>query len=130
MKIHIERKRQPLSIHVVWLVLILAILAVYRFILPPHCLFHEVTGYPCLSRGLSRAANSLFEGDLGGMIYNNPLAVIFCAGLFFFSLLKLLEFIFKFKLNLSVGRQTALKARVMFVVLIVVNWLFLIVTGR
>jgi len=64
------------------------------------------------------------------MFYCNPLVVIFCAGLFFFSLFKLLEFIFKFKLILRFNRKTAFGARLLLVVMVAANWLFLIVSGK
>jgi len=126
----IQKSRQPLSIHVVWMIIILGILAVYKFAPPTMCVFHELTGYPCLSCGATRAANALFEGDLFGMFYYNPLVVVFCAGLFFFSLFKLLEFIFRFKLILRLNRKTALGARLLLAVMVAANWLFLIVSGR
>jgi hypothetical protein len=126
----ILKGKQPLSIHVVWMIIIFGILAVYKFIPPTVCVFHELTGYPCLSCGATRAANALFKGDLLGVFYFNPLAVIFGAGLFFFSLFKLLEYIFKFKLILRFNRKTALGARLLLVIIVAANWLFLIVSGR
>jgi len=130
MNASIQKGRQSLSIHVVWMVIIFGVLAVYKFSPPAICVFHEVTGYPCLSCGATRAANAFFEGDLTSMIYFNPLVVMFCAGLFFFSLFKLLEFIFNFKLILRFDRKTALGARLLLVVMVAANWLFLIVSGR
>jgi hypothetical protein len=104
MKFKIVKGKHPLSIHVVWLVILLLVLVGYRYLSTsvlnanPGCIFHKVTGYPCLSCGTSRAIDALFAGDFIGMLYYNPLAVLFCAGLFFFSLLKLIEFIFRFTL--------------------------------
>ncbi|MCP4580894.1 MAG: DUF2752 domain-containing protein [candidate division Zixibacteria bacterium] len=130
MNISVTKDKHPLSVHVVWMVLILGALSVYRFLPMPNCLFHELTSYPCLSCGVTRAANSLFSGDLLGMFYSNPLAVVFCAGLFFFSLFKLVEYIFRFKLTLRVESKYAFKARLIFVLLVTANWLFLVVTGK
>jgi hypothetical protein len=112
------------------MVIIFGILAIYKFTPPTVCVFHELTGYPCLSCGATRAADALFKGDFLDMFYFNPLIVVFCAGLFFFSLFKLLEFIFKFKLILRFSRKTALGARLLLVVIVAANWLFLIVSGR
>lgn len=130
MNASIQKGGQPLSIHVVWMFIIFGILAVFKFLPPTICVFHELTGYPCLSCGATRAANALFKGNLTSMFFFNPLAVMFFAGLFFFSLFKLLEFIFKFKLILRFDRKTALGARLLFAVMVAANWLFLIVSGR
>jgi hypothetical protein len=79
---------------------------------------------------MSRAADALFTGDILGMIYFNPLAVLFCAGLFFFSLFKLMEFIFKFRVFISANNKVALVVRIGVITSIIANWAFLIVTGR
>jgi len=130
MRFSITKGKHPLSIHAVWMVIILGALSVYRYLPMPDCVFHELTGYPCLSCGVPRSANSLLGGDIWGMLQSNPLAVIFCAGLFFFSLFKLSEYIFRFKLTLRVANKYAFKARLIFVLLVAANWLFLVVTGK
>jgi hypothetical protein len=110
--------------------LLLGALAVYRFMPPTICPFHSITGIPCLTCGAMRAAESFFAGDLVGMFLYNPLVVTFCGGLFFFSLFKLLEFIFGFELKVDVNRRFTLAARALAITLIAANWLFLIVAGR
>jgi hypothetical protein len=130
MNIAIARVRQPLSVHVVWMFILLIVLGSSRFLPHNQCLFHDITGYPCLSCGISRAADALFDGDILGMIYYNPLAVLFCAGLFFFSLFKLIEFIFNFRVFISANNKVALVVRIGVITSIIANWAFLIVTGR
>jgi hypothetical protein len=119
-----------LSIHAVWVFVILFLLFFYHFMPPGQCLFHDYTGLPCLSCGVTRAANSLFDGDLMGMIYFNPLIILFCAGLFFFSLFKFVEYIFKLRVRLRVNKKVASAIRIIAVLMIVANWAYLIVTGR
>ena len=128
--IRIIKAKHPLSIHIVWMLLIIAALAVYRFMPPTVCMFHSVTGVPCLSCGASRAVEAFFGGDFIGMFYYNPLIVLFCGALFFFSLFKLVEYIFKFELKIRVSEKYSLIARTLVITLIAANWLFLIVTGR
>jgi len=130
MKLKIIKGKHPLSIHIVWLVILLSILGIYRYLPPSTCIFHRVTGYPCLSCGISRAVEALFARDFIGMLYYNPLAVLFCAGLFFFSLLKLIEFIFGFTLKLSASKKVLFFVRMSLLISVVANWLFLVVTKR
>ena len=124
------RTGQPLSVHVIWMFILLVALGMAHFMPHSQCPFHSVTGYPCLSCGGTRAAEALFNGDILGMFYFNPLLVLFCGGLFFFSLFKLTEFIFKFRVFIDVNRKTASLIRIGVIMSIVANWAFLIVTGR
>jgi hypothetical protein len=136
MKIKIIRGKHPLSIHVVWFVLLLSVLGFYRYLFQVNfhadsvCIFHKITGYPCLSCGLSRSVDAFFTYDFIGMFYYNPLAVLFFGGLFFFSLFKLGEFILGFKLNFNISKKAMVFTRITLLILIVANWLFLVVTGR
>ena len=130
MAIEIIKGKHPLSVHVVWMILLIGAVAVYRFLPPSTCIFHNLTGLPCLTCGASRAAEAFFSGDFIGMLYFNPLIVVFCGILFFSSLFKLLEFIFHFELKISVSRKFPVIARTLAITLIAANWLFLIMTGR
>jgi hypothetical protein len=130
MTFHIKKAKYPLSIHVVWIFIIIFVVIAARFLPPSSCTFHELTGLPCLSCGAIRALNSLLSGDIIGTLYANPLLVLFCGGLFFFSLFKLVEYIFRFKLEVVASKRSSVIARVLAVILIAANWLFLIVTGR
>jgi hypothetical protein len=130
MNFSIAKIKQPLSVHVVWMFILLFYLGAAYFIPHTQCVFHDITGYPCLSCGATRAAEALLDGNIPGMIYYNPLLVLFCAGLFFFSLFKLAEFIFKFRVFIDVNRKTASLIRIGVIMSIVANWAFLIVTGR
>lgn len=49
--------------------------------LPP-CLFHELTGWPCLGCGGTRCARHLAHGDFAGaFLYHPGFMVFFCLGL-------------------------------------------------
>lgn len=41
----------------------------------PSCFFHEITRFPCLTCGGTRAALSLLSGDVPGALHANPLVV-------------------------------------------------------
>lgn len=130
MEFEFIRGKHPLSIHAVWLPIVLGLIVFSQLLPTGTCVFHRVTGVPCLTCGVSRAISSLLAGDIAGMLYFNPLIVLFSAGLVFFSLFKLLEFILSFHLNVRVGRKSALILRVFAVTMIAANWVFLIATGR
>jgi hypothetical protein len=130
MKVSLAKISEPLSIHIVWGMIIIFVLAISRYLPALGCPFHNLTGLPCLSCGSSRAADALWRGDFIQMFYFNPLMVTFCAGLLFFSLLKLLEYIFRLKLNIEFGRKEVVFARYFLVFTIAGNWLFLVVNKR
>jgi hypothetical protein len=130
MNIAIVKIKQPLSIHVIWGILIIALLGIMRFMLPIECLFHRLTHIPCLSCGLCRAANACWSGDFGAMFYFNPLAVTFCVGLFLFSLLKLIEYILRLKIKADLSQKTAVFLKILFGLAAAADWLFLIVSKR
>lgn len=130
MHLTIVRERQPLSIHVAWLFIVMFLFLFYRFMPPSRCLFHDITGFPCLSCGATRAAGAFLAGDLFNMIYFNPLLVLFCGGLIFYSLFKLSEFIFNFNVKVHFDRKIAQAMRITSVCLIILNWVFLIATER
>jgi len=130
MKLRNVKGKHQLSTHAVWMFLMIGLIIIALKLPAMQCPFHSITGLPCLSCGATRALTCLQNGDISGLFYNNPLLVIFCFGLFFFSLFKVAEFIFKFEFKLVFSRRFSLAARMTAIVLIAANWLFLIVTGR
>jgi len=109
---------------------LLAGLAAIRILPVPPCVFHQLTGIPCLSCGATRAATAFFEGDFLAMLHHNPLIVVSAVGLVFFSLLKLSEFIFGWSLRVGVSTMVATVIRVGAVIIIAANWMFLILSQR
>ena len=130
MKFQIVKSKHPLSVHAVWTVIIIGALVYTFWSTPKACAFHALTGRPCLTCGMTRATAALFSGDFGTALYFNPAGVLFTAALFFFSLFKLFEYIFRFELKVFLTRKLALTARLTVVFILAANWLFLIVTGR
>jgi len=130
MHLKLIKGKHRLSIHFIWMFILMAVLAIARFMPLNKCPFHAITGYPCLSCGATRAAEALFAGDFSGMIAYNPLIVLFCIGLFFFSLFKFAEFIFRFRIVMRIGNNYALAMRILAVIAVIANWAFLIVMER
>jgi hypothetical protein len=130
MKIEFQKVVAPLSIHVVWGLIITVLLVAIHFLPPGECIFHQITGYPCLTCGISRAADSFWAGDFGSMFYFNPLIVTFGTGLFLFSLLKLLEYILHLRIRVNLSQRAAVLMRVSVGLSVVANWLFLIASKR
>lgn len=54
---------------------------VFQLVRPRFCLLKCLTGVPCLACRGTRAALALFQGDLRGALWMNPLATVFIAGL-------------------------------------------------
>jgi len=94
----------------------------------PSCFFRELTGFPCVTCGGTRAAVALLSGDFAGALHANPLvaaAVIVLVGG-----------------GLAAGAIAALGrgvkeparipgwARAAVVLLLAANWLWLVVDGR
>jgi hypothetical protein len=130
MRIFIKSHNQPLSIHVIWGILLIGMVVIWPFL--PHfaCPFHQITGYPCLACGASRAVDALYGGRIVGMFGFNPLLVTFCVGLFLFSLLKLFEFILHIKIEVKLSPKAALFGKILIGLAAAANWLFLIVSNR
>lgn len=94
------------------------------------CLFHRLTGVPCLTCGAMRAVSALLEGDLAGALKLQPLAVAGGAlagaacGVYSAALL-LRQRILRVRLE-PVESRLAWAA---VIVLAVLNWLYLVHCG-
>jgi hypothetical protein len=130
MLLAVIKENRPFSIHVVWGILLVALVAGWPYLPSFNCPFHQITGIPCLSCGASRAADSFFTGNFGAMFYYNPLLVVSSAALLLFSLLKLFEYILNIKIVLKLSRKAALSGKILIGLAVAANWLFLIVSNR
>ena len=52
----------------------------------PHCVFHELTGLPCATCGMTRSAIAFFHGHFFAALKWNPLVFLFLCGLTTFDL--------------------------------------------
>ena len=83
-----------------------------------------------MSCGLTRAADAFLRGDFASMVYMNPLAVIFCAALAFYSFLKLVEYLFNFRIMAGSSPGVARLVRLTVLFSVAANWFYLIAMGR
>ncbi len=93
----------------------------------PPCLFHSLTGLPCLTCGSTRAVAQFLHGHFGASLLLNPLAFLFLCGLVVFDLYALAVLVTRaprLRINLSPAENNS--ARATAVLLIAGNWLFLL----
>lgn len=135
MRLRVEDGTRPDITHLVWGPLALFIVMAAWFLqgavdrLPP-CIFREVAGSPCLTCGATRSTVALSHLDIGLALALNPLVPVFFVGLMTLSLITFLGWLKKKKIVLTLsGRQKKI-IRLLALLAIVVNWLYLIAVGR
>ena len=138
MQLHCRRPApQEIDHELVWLTVSLgagcALAAWLAAHLPtPQCVFHSLTGFPCLTCGATRAASQFFHGHFAAALLFNPLAFLAFCGLIVFDL---------YALGVLVARAPRLRpgnftpnekrfVRAAVVVLLAGNWLYLLTAGR
>lgn len=96
----------------------------------PPCIFHELTGLPCLTCGSTRAFTALVDGEVFAALRLQPLFVIGSAIALAIGLRGLAALITGRKLALNVSRQDRLLFRRVLIAAILVNWAYLVGAGR
>ena len=94
----------------------------------PQCVFHNVTGRPCVTCGATRSACQFLHGNLVASLLFNPLAFLaFCSVTIFdlYALAVLIARAPRFRLR-NFTRAEKLIARVGAVALLAGNWLYLL----
>jgi len=94
------------------------------------CLFKFLTGCPCPTCGTTRAFGRLFARDLGGAFRMNPLAVVSAFGVGVWGFADLAGLPWRRALVLTPSPSAARIARWGALVAVLVNWGFLIASGR
>jgi len=97
----------------------------------PKCLFHLVTGIPCLTCGSTRATRALLSGDLLTALSLNPLVTVALFAIAAFVLYALIVSVFNLP-RLRVSGCSQIEAnviRVAVAVFLVGNWVYLIRAG-
>jgi hypothetical protein len=108
----------------------LALAAWFAAQLPtPHCVFHSLTGLPCLTCGATRAAIQFFHGHFGASFLFNPLAFLAYCGLIVFDLYALRVLITRaLRLRLvNFSRTEKSFIRYAALLLLAGNWLYLLI---
>lgn len=94
----------------------------------PHCIFHSLTGLPCLTCGATRSAYQFFHGHLVASFLFNPLAfVAYCAVIVFdlYALVILVTRTPRLRFG-KFSRIEKLLARAAVIVLLAANWIYLL----
>ena len=94
------------------------------------CIFRLTTGVPCATCGATRAFGRLFRLDLAGALLMNPLVTLGTLGLLAWGAVDLVLLPTRRALRLGVAPAWQASVRVLVVVLVVLNWAFLVATSR
>jgi hypothetical protein len=94
------------------------------------CVFKGLTGLPCPSCGSTRALGRLFALDLAGALSMNPLTTVGAFALAAWAVVDLLLLAGRRALAIEIRPRLAFMLRVVAVVLVLANWIFLLAAGR
>lgn len=94
------------------------------------CVFKAVTGLPCLTCGTTRALGRLAHLDLAGALRMNPLVIAGMLALVPWAAADLVLLPTGRALSLELSPSGARLARVAVVAALLVNWAWLVATGR
>ena len=123
------------SIHIIWGPMALLFIFAAGFfkdlidLLPP-CIFHRLTGIPCLTCGGTRSLVALSQFDIASSFMLNPMLFLSVAGVMTLSSVSFYGLVTKgsIVLRLSDGHKKAL--RIGTIGLFMANWVYLIFAGR
>jgi hypothetical protein len=95
----------------------------------PDCVFHSLSGFPCPACGCTRAFSALIDGDFLGAIRLQPLFVAVCLFCAARGVRALLARIAGKRIYVELTDQDRFLIRCAIIVLIVVNWAYLVNAG-
>jgi len=108
-------------------------IAWFAFGLPwPRCLFHELTGLPCATCGMTRCAIQFFHGHFLAALKWNPLVFTALCGVLAFdayAFAALATRAPRWRLSFST-RQAKTVVRIAVVSFVILNWLYLLLHWR
>ena len=97
----------------------------------PICLFHALTGFPCLTCGATRAAVACFHLQFFAALKWNPLAVIIYGAIVLFDAYAVAVLVIRsrrLRAYVSPGEKKALRLAV--IALFLINWIYLLAHTR
>ena len=97
----------------------------------PICLFHALTGHPCLTCGATRSAVAFFHTHVLTAFQWNPLAFLFYCALSLFNVYALAVIIMRSR-RLRIVRLTASEKKFIrgsVIALLALNWVYLLMTN-
>jgi hypothetical protein len=98
----------------------------------PQCVFHALTGHPCVTCGATRSALQFFHGHFFTALQWNPLVFVTLCGVSIFDAYAAIVLIAGAP-RLRVAHITSVEknfARILFVALLALNWIYLLVANR
>jgi Protein of unknown function (DUF2752) len=98
----------------------------------PHCLFHDLTGRPCMTCGMTRSAIQFFHGHFLTAIHWNPLVFAALCGLSIFNAYAFVVLVTQApRLRITLWTGTEKKyARIIVLSLLALNWTYLLLHWR
>jgi hypothetical protein len=98
----------------------------------PQCAFHNLTGLPCLTCGMTRSTIQFFHGHFLAALFWNPLVFAALCGLSIFDLYAFAVLVMRAPrvrlANFSSREKNVIRAAV--VILLALNWIYLLVHWR
>jgi hypothetical protein len=93
----------------------------------PVCVFHQLTGLPCVTCGMTRCAIQFFHGHFLAALKWNPLIFAVLCGVVAFDLYALLVLVMRTpRLRIAFGQAEKKYARVIVIIALAVNWAYLV----
>ena len=97
----------------------------------PHCVFHDLTGLPCVTCGATRSAIQFFHGNFGASWQWNPLVCMLLCGVTAFDVYAFAVLATRAPRLRITCRQTENKyARGIVIGALVLNWIYLLLHSR
>jgi hypothetical protein len=98
----------------------------------PRCVFHDLTGFPCLTCGMTRSAIQFFHGHFLAALRWNPLFTVALCALSAFNSYAFLVLVTRARrlriARLTHAEKTLLRGSV--IALLIVNWIYLLAHWR
>ncbi len=93
----------------------------------PRCVFHELTGLPCVTCGMTRSAIQFFHGHFLAAWKWNPLVFAFLCGVTAFDLYALVALVTGApRLRVAFRQKEKKYARMILITALALNWIYLL----
>jgi Protein of unknown function (DUF2752) len=93
----------------------------------PRCMFHEITGLPCVTCGMTRSAIAFFHGHILAALKWNPLVFVFLCGAMVFDLYAFVVLVTRApRLRFVFGQTEKKYARGVVICALALNWIYLL----
>ena len=93
----------------------------------PRCIFHEITGLPCVTCGMTRSVIAFFHGHFFAALKWNPLVFAFLCGMTTFDLYAFATLAMRApRLRITFGQTEKKYARMIVITVLALNWIYLL----